>query len=325
MKRTLVDLVAPLRGAVLAGSAVLLLGACQPLRQPSKHIAFSAPVPRVIYQGNAPPVAPSGLNQPENLVYDSVADVYLVSNMGGGGAERDGNGFISRLRPDGTMLEARWIAGGVNGATLDAPKGLAIRGDTLAVADIGAVHFFDRRTGAPLGSIALPGVVMNDLAYAPDGSLWITDTGPAREPAPVDSSKDVDAVWRVTPDGRVAGVARGLALSRPDGLVLDGGDALVATFGANRIDRIHARMEQGRTNVATLAGGRVDGLRRLPDGALVATSWDAKTVWRVVPGQAPRVLLTGVPSPAGVAVDTRRHRLAVTSMENNAVYFAPLP
>jgi hypothetical protein len=325
MTSTLANLVAPRRGALMAGSAALCLGACHPLQRPAKHIAFSAPVPRVIYQGNAPPATPSGLNQPENLVYDSVADVYLVSNMGGGGAARDGNGFISRLRPDGTMLEARWIAGGVNGVTLDAPKGLAIRGDTLAVADISAVHLFDRRTGVPLGSIELPGVVMNDLAYAADGSLWITDTGPAREPVPVDTSKDVDAVWRVTPEGRVSAVARGLALSRPDGLVLDGGDALVATFGANRIDRVHPGSEQGRTNVVTLAGGRVDGLRRLPDGALVATSWDAKTVWRVVPGEPPRALLTGVPSPAGVAVDTRRHRLAVTSMENDAVYFAPLP
>jgi sugar lactone lactonase YvrE len=325
MKVTFATLVAPRRGALLAGSAALCLGAaCHPMQRPAKHIAFSTPVPRVIYQGSAPPMMPPGLNQPENLVYDSVADVYLVSNMGGGGAAHDGNGFISRLRPDGTMLDARWIAGGVNGVTLDAPKGLAIRGDTLAVADLGGVHLFDRRTGAPLRSIALPGVVMNDLAYAPDGSLWITDTGPAREPAPVDTSKDVDAVWRVTPDGRVSTVARGLALSRPDGLVLDDGDALVATFGANRIERVHARSEQGHTTVATLAGGRVDGLRRLPDGALVVTSWDAKAVWRVVPGEPPRALLTGVPSPAGVAVDTRRHRLAVTSMENDAVYFAPL-
>jgi len=186
------------------------------------------------------------------------------------------------------------------------------------------VHLFDRRTGAPLASVALPGVVMNDLAYAPDGSLWITDTGPAREPAPVDTSKDVDAVWRVTPDGKVSAVARGLALSRPDGLVLDGGDALVATFGANRIDRVHGRSEQGRTNVATLTGGRVDGLRRLPDGALVVTSWDAKAVWRASPGDSLRVLLRDVTSPAGVAVDTKRARLAVTSMQGNAMYLLPL-
>ena len=268
---------------------------------------------------------PPSFAEPENLVYDSVADVYLVSNMGGGGPARDDNGFISRVSPDGTILDARWIAGGVRGATLDAPKGLALCGDTLAVADIGAVHLFDRRTGAPLRTIALPGLVMNDVACARDGSLWITDTGPARTPTPVDTTHDVDALWRVAPSGQVAAVARGLALGRPDGLVLDGSDALVATFGANRIERIHADSRQGRTPVAVLPGGRVDGLRRLPNGDLVVTSWDAKAVWSVAPGKPPRTLLSGITSPAGVAIDTRRHRLAVTSMQGNALYLMPLP
>ena len=252
------------------------------------HPSSAAASPRP-YPSSAPALRPAGLNQPENIVYHSVADVYLVSNMGGGDTAHDDNGFISRLRPDGTVLDARWIAGGVRGATLDAPKGLAIRGDTLAVADLGAVHLFDRRTGAPLRTIAVPGLVLNDLAYTADGTLWITDTGPARAPSPVDTSRDMDAVWRVTPDGRVSSVARGLALSRPDGIVLEGADALVSTFGA-----------------------------------LAVSSWDAQAVWRVTPGQPPRTLLTGVPSPAGIAVDTRHHRLAVTSMQQNALYLVPL-
>ncbi|MFL5562799.1 MAG: SMP-30/gluconolactonase/LRE family protein [Gemmatimonadaceae bacterium] len=268
-------------------------------------------------------VAASGFNQPENLVYDSIGDVYLVSNMGGGDAARDDNGFISRVAPDGHVIALRWIAGGVNGATLDAPKGLAIRGDTLAVADIGGVHYFSRSTGAPLGSVALPGVVMNDLAFAPDGTLWITDTGPDRGTTPIDTSKDMDAVWTVSPGGAVSAVARGLALGRPDGLVLDGNGALVATFGVNRIERVAPGMS-GATTFATLPGGRVDGLRRLGDGSLLVTSWDAKTVWRLPRAGPPVALLTAVTSPAGVAVDTRRNQLAVTSMQSNTMYLLPL-
>lgn len=268
-------------------------------------------------------VAGVGLNQPENLVYDSAADVYLVANIGGGGPARDNNGFISRVGPDGNVIALRWIAGGMNGATLDSPKGLTIRGDTLAVADIGAVHYFNRTTGAPLGSVTIPGLVMNDLAFAPDGSLWITDTGPDRGKTPIDTTQDMDAVWVVSPDGAVTAAARGLALDRPDGLVIDGNGALVATFGADRIERV-ARGMKSATTEETLPGGRVDGLRRLPDGSLLATSWDAKTIWRLPPGKARVALLTGVTSPAGVAVDTRRHRLAVTSMQDNTMYLLPL-
>ncbi len=66
-------------------------------------------------------LANTGFDGPENLVYDSAADVFLVSNMGGKPAERDDNGFISRVSPDGRVLSLKWIAGSVGGAVLDAP------------------------------------------------------------------------------------------------------------------------------------------------------------------------------------------------------------
>jgi sugar lactone lactonase YvrE len=270
-------------------------------------------------------IANVGFDEPENLVYDSLSDVYLVSNIVGGPATRDDNGFISRVSPDGQILALKWIAGGVNGAVLDAPKGLAIRGDTLVVADVGGVHLFDRRTGAPIATHAIPGLVMNDVAWGADGTLWITDTGPDRARTPVDTTKDLDALWQILPDGQVRAVARGLALDRPDGLLLDDSGALVATFGANRIEHVDATGARERHTVLTLPGGRVDGLRRLPDGGMVVTSWDAMSVYRARPGDSLRVLLTDVTSPAGVAVDTRRGRLAVTSMQGNAMYLLPLP
>ncbi|HVX41179.1 MAG TPA: hypothetical protein VHB25_16550 [Gemmatimonadaceae bacterium] len=271
-------------------------------------------------------IANVGFNQPENLVYDAASDVYLVSNMGPGQpAARDDNGFISRVSPDGKVLALRWIAGGVNGATLDAPKGLAIRGDTLAVADVGAVHYFDRRTGSPLGSETLPGLVMNDLAFASDGSLWITDTGPDRGTTPIDTSKDMDAVWRIPRGGRVQAIARGLGLDRPDGIVFDGTGALVATFGSDKLERVGAGTSRNSwVTVTTLPGDSVDGLRRAPDGSLIATSWQAQSVWKLGEGYARTPLLTNVTSPAGVAIDTRRHRLAITSMKDNMLYLLPL-
>lgn len=286
------------------------------------HSTSGAPTP-----GSDPVLTISnvGFDEPENLVYDARSDVYLVSNIVGDPAARDNNGFISRVSPDGQILALKWIAGGVNGAVLDAPKGLAIRGDTLVVADVGGVHLFDRRTGAAIATHALPGLVMNDVAWGSDGTLWITDTGPDRSKTPVDTTKDLDAVWQIMPDGEVRAAARGLALDRPDGLLLDDNGALVATFGANRIEHVNARGERGQQTVLTLPGGRVDGLRRLPDGGVVVTSWDAKSVYRARPGDSLRVLLTDVTSPAGVAVDTKRGRLAVTSMQGDAVYLLPLP
>ena len=47
----------------------------------------------------------------------------------------DGNGFISRLRPDGTVLTLKWIDGNKEGVTLNAPKGMALHGDRLYVTE----------------------------------------------------------------------------------------------------------------------------------------------------------------------------------------------
>ncbi|GJG89641.1 ATP/GTP-binding protein [Gemmatimonadetes bacterium T265] len=274
----------------------------------------------------------AGFRGPENLAYDSVADCYYVANVNGQPTARDGNGYVSRVGPDGRVRALRWIAGGRGGATLDGPMGIAIRGDTLAVADLGAVRFFDRRTGRPLGAVAVPGLRLNDLAYADDGSLWVTDVGPDRhvvhDSLRVDTTRDLDAVYHVTPGrpgGRVVTVARGLHLMRPDGISpWPGGGALVTTFGDSVLERV-GPVDSSKIIITRLPGGRVDGLRPAPGGGWLVSSWDAKAVYRWRVGEPLLPVLTGLTSPAGVAVDTRRNRLAVTSMQENTVTIVPLP
>ncbi|MGH7718701.1 MAG: hypothetical protein ACREON_07655, partial [Gemmatimonadaceae bacterium] len=85
-----------------------------------------------------------GFSTPESVLYDAEADAYFVSNINGSPGERDNNGFISRVRADGTVDSMRFIAGGRGGVTLNAPKGMALVGDTLWVTDIDAVRAFHR-------------------------------------------------------------------------------------------------------------------------------------------------------------------------------------
>src|SRR5262245_55231562 len=110
--------------AVLA--LVLVLHGCSPKGDEQAASAPASPPLRLT-------VADSALNTPESVVHDTTGDVYLVSNINGSPVQKDGNGFISRVSPDGRIAEAKWIAGGVNGVTLNAPKGMAIKGDTLFV------------------------------------------------------------------------------------------------------------------------------------------------------------------------------------------------
>src|SRR2546426_4066753 len=85
----------------------------------------------------APPILVSGgFQTPESIFYEARSDIYLVSNINGDPTAADGNGFISRVAPDGRILELKWIDGTRPGVRLNAPKGMAVAGDTLYVSDI---------------------------------------------------------------------------------------------------------------------------------------------------------------------------------------------
>ncbi len=71
-----------------------------------------------------------GFSKPESVLHDSTQDIYFVSNVNGSPTAKDNNGFISRVRPDGAIENLKFIEGGRAGVTLNAPKGLALSGDT---------------------------------------------------------------------------------------------------------------------------------------------------------------------------------------------------
>ena len=146
-----------------------------------------------------------GFMTPESALHDPVADLYLVSNIEGGPGDEDGNGFISRVSPDGAVQSLKWIDGFSDGITLNAPKGMAIVGETLYVADIDHVRKFDRRAGTPAGAIKIDGAkFLND----------ITPALPEDEGAAVYVSDTADnVVYKLGQDDAVAPMVRGEALA----------------------------------------------------------------------------------------------------------------
>lgn len=66
----------------------------------------------------------------ESVLYDADSELIYISNISGNPTDKDGVGFISRQRRDGTLLNVEWVTG------LNAPKGMAILNDTLYVTDI---------------------------------------------------------------------------------------------------------------------------------------------------------------------------------------------
>jgi len=241
-----------------------------------------------------------GFQSPESVLYDPTTDLYLVSNIQGGPLERDGNGFISRITPDGALAELKWIDGTTAGVKLDAPKGMAIVGDKLYVADIDAVRSFDRQSGKPLGDIAVPSATfLNDLTAAPDGTLYVSDTGFRKVQGLADPQKSGgDAIYAIDVQGGVSVLIKGPELGQPNGLLADDQGVWVASLDGEvyRVSRAGQR-----TAVATLPGGGLDGLVRTASGRLIVSSWQTSTIYTgkaAAPAPvAPTPVAPAAPSP----------------------------
>ncbi len=268
-------------------------------------------------------VVSSGLLGPESAIHDADADVYLVSNVNGSPGEADGNGFISRISPNGEVLDLKWIDGADENVGLSAPKGLALAGDVLYVADLDGVHRFDRTTGEPLGVWATPDAqFLNAVSVGTDGTVYATDTG-IRFTANGAEPQGTDKVYRWSPDGALTTMASGADLGGPNGIVADGSDVIVVTFGSNQVLRVNA--DGSHTVIATLPQGQLDGLTRLADGTHLVTSWAAKAVYHIDADGNATAVVENVGSPADIHVDAKRNRVLVPQLMENTLRIVPLP
>jgi glucose/arabinose dehydrogenase len=261
-----------------------------------------------------------GLAIPESVRWDPEQRVWFVSNINVGPL-KDGNGFISRLAADGRMDSLRFIESGRNGVTLHAPRGMALVGDTLWVADIDAVRGFHRRTGESLATVDLSplgALLLNDIAPAPDGSLYVTDTGVRFDSAGNRQHTGPDRVFRVR-DRQPSVALEGDWLGQPNGITWDPNRKRLL-LAAVASDSTVQQWTEGETRPVPIARGpgRYDGIEVLPDGRILVAVWNDSTVSEVV-GKELRPLIRGVPAPADIGVDPERGVVAIPILRDDRV------
>src|SRR5438132_11153968 len=93
----------------------------------------------------------TGLKDPAAFIVDPTTGNYFISSENGQPTERDNNGFITKLGPDGRTMSLKFIEGGAGGVTLHAPQGLAVIGRNLYVSDIDQVLRFHAEPGHVIG------------------------------------------------------------------------------------------------------------------------------------------------------------------------------
>lgn len=265
-----------------------------------------------------------GFSAPESVLHDAAADVYLVSNINGNPLDKDDNGFISRVTPDGHIETLKWIDGSTSGVTLNAPKGMAILGDTLYVADIDCVRYFVRTTGAPAGSLCLANATfLNDIAVDHNNVLYVTDMGMKIGEGGMTASGS-DAVYRFQPDGRYATFSKGRELGNPNGIAFHGGRGLVVTYGSGEIYQL-APDGSTQTVLPGREGRQLDGIVFMQDGGFLFSSWGDRAVHMVTPSGSVTRVLDDVESPADIGFDAQRRRVLVPLLNLDTVILQELP
>lgn len=184
----------------------------------------------------------AGFAVPESVEYYQGEDVYFVSNVKGHPLEPAANGFISKLSPEGKVLDLQWLASDPARYTFHAPKGLAIAGSHLYVADLEEVHVFELPQGKHLRSIPIDGAsVLNGISPASEDSVIVVDTGYVKSDEGIAPSQ-TDALYRVWSDGRYELIASDVAMGNPNGVFFAGKDEiLVVTFGSSELFQLNLK------------------------------------------------------------------------------------
>jgi sugar lactone lactonase YvrE len=155
---------------------------------------------------------------------------------------------------------------------------------------------------------------LNDVAAAPDGRIYVSDSGLKASAGGFDTT-GTDAVY-VIEKRKVKPLAKAPELGRPNGVLWTDKGLLVVTFGTNEVYRLD---EKGaKQDVTKTPAGGLDGVVSVGD-ALLVTSWEAKAIYRGKLGGTFEVALPDQNTPADIGYDTKRGRVIVPHLMDGTV------
>lgn len=224
----------------------------------------------------------TGFKNPESMLYDKKHDVIYVSNVDGKPTDKDANGSIALLSPDGKTVKQDWVSG------LNAPKGMALVGDTLYVADIDTLVAIDVNTHKIVRRYAIEKAkFLNDVVADKNGDVYVSDF--------LDNT-----IYRMH-DGKIEKWLADKALQTPNGLYIENGKLLVGSWGvmtdgfATRTPGHMKSIDMKTKKIESLGNGKpagnLDGIEADRKGGYFATDWMAGAVLHIEPSGEVKTLL----------------------------------
>ncbi len=249
----------------------------------------------------------SGLNNPESVIYHEPDEVLFVSNINGSGVDKDGNGYISKILLDGTVLNRQWIIG------LNAPKGLAIHGNTLYVSDIDTLVVIDIPSGTISNTYkADDAKFLNDVATTEDAKVFVSDMSTNRIHL---LENDKFSIWLEDPD-----------LESPNGLLVEGDNLILGAWGVmtdgfgTEIPGHLKSVSLQDKSITSLGGspiGNMDGVESDGQGGYYVTDWMAGKLLQINKAGNAKLLMESEQGMADHEVLLEKNMILLPMMMND--------
>jgi len=247
----------------------------------------------------------TGFKMPESVLQAKDGTIY-ISEIG----ERDidGDGQISKIDAQGKVTEFS--------TGMDDPKGLALIGDKLYVADkMRVLEVSKDGTWQVYGAqMAFPGTpqFLNDLVADKRGNLYVSDSG---------NTKTGGQVFKITKNGVISIVvdSKNPDILAPNGLLMDGHKNLLEVdFASGILYRIN--LKTGKMTKLAEGFGGGDGLVRTKSGEIYVSDFKGGKVYHLRNGN-PVLIKEGYISAADIALSNDGKTLMVPDMKAGELDF----
>lgn len=256
----------------------------------------------------------TGFAQPESVAWAPNQNVLYVSSINGEGTAKDGNGFISKVGPDGRMIQREWLKG------LNAPKGLGYKNGLLYIADIDELIVVDTGNGRVKARHKAAGAkFLNDVAIDAGGRVYVSDLFG-------------NAIWRLNGE-RFGLMVSSPKLEGPNGLLVEGDKLIVGSWGVLTgngfetssegyllsVDRTSAAIE---ARFAPVPFANLDGVVADGRGGYIVSDWAHGNVYKVSASGENTLWLLLEQGSADIAIGPNRTVLVPMMLNNELRAYA---
>src|SRR5262245_7214628 len=283
------------------------------MSHPATWLVWICPV--VIVSPLGAQITVTELQSPYSFVNDPIEKNYFISSVNGEADAADNNGFITKLNPNGKLLNLKFIQGGKDDVTLHAPKGMALVEHVLYVADLDTLRGFDTTTGKPVMALTirpaatsrsepLQRTSLSDVTFDGKGHLYCSDQK-ANTIYRVDLATQTSSVLITNP-----------SLAGPSGLAIHpkSGQIIAVSWEKGNISEITPEGVVTEIVSNSFFSNRFQNLRGVDFdrwGNMYVSDFTTGKVWRMTWDKRFQVIAEFLPSPGDLGIDRANNLILV--------------